>query len=658
MSETRIVITSDHSRAVMGLRETGAAVARLESGVKSAGTGIVRGLAGVRDTVLSLTGAMAALGLSVGLGRFIRDASDLEEVTSKFGVVFDGQIEKAREWADALYKAYGLSTREARQYLSSIQDLLVPMGMQADVAGRMSFAITKLAVDLGSFNNRETALVMDDITAALTGSLETMKKYGVTLSAANVEQQALAMGLASSKKELSQAHKAFAAYTLIVQGSQAAIGDYSRTSAGFANQQRLLRRNFEELSVTIGNELLPAATDIITRTNELLKANDGLIKQKVPEYIDGLRDSIRGVIDLYNDIPDAAVSGGAAGLIGLYLFGRLGVPAGPAAVVAGILGVSRALQKFREDNGWAFNEGQGVNPLRGEISTIPGREKTGGAYLPPGAIKADNEGGRLLGMDLLSAHGGPGIGGPSLLSAHGGDLLGGSVVTGLGTADDMADVAAKLGMPAPDVAETYYQDFLKLRGEIWEEAIKQDDERMEAMRKMLEEEEAVNDQILESERRRNEEKDRMRKDDQRKSLSSIRGLLEATSSGSKTMFQIWKVYRMAEAGMELVAGVSKTFNAWPYPWNIPMAAAHAALGATYISQLAASSFGGTTSPLSPGSASSPSIDSQLGRNLGASKGGEPSRTVNITIHAAYVDRDTIARDLVPSITKAIADGVR
>ena len=115
----------------------------------------------------------------VGMKKAIDAASDLQEVQGKFDVVFKEHKEQAEEMAKVLVDSYAMSAREAKQYMSSIQDLLVPMGMVSDEAILMSNEVVKLAADLGSFNNLPTATVMLDIQSALVGNFETMKKYGV-----------------------------------------------------------------------------------------------------------------------------------------------------------------------------------------------------------------------------------------------------------------------------------------------------------------------------------------------------------------------------------------------------------------------------------------------------------------------------------------------
>jgi hypothetical protein len=217
--------------------------------------------------------------VAVGIGKAIKAASDLQEVQGKFDVVFGENKAQAEGMANVLVDSYAMSTREAKQYLSSIQDLLVPMGMSADNAIRMSNEVVKLSADLASFNNMPTAKVMEDIQSGLVGNFETMKKYGVILNETVVRQKALEMGLYSGKGMVDANTKAYVAFKLMLKGSAAAIGDQKRTMGSYANQIKSLTANFEDLKATIGAKLLPQVTSWVAQLNIMIKQNPGFIDQ-------------------------------------------------------------------------------------------------------------------------------------------------------------------------------------------------------------------------------------------------------------------------------------------------------------------------------------------------------------------------------------------
>jgi len=189
-----------------------------------------------------------------------RAASALQEATSKFGTVFAGLETQAESMRKELVDSFLVSRREAVQFLSSVQDILVPMGVAPKVAAKMSGEIVKLAADLGSFNDMPTEQVIRDISSALVGNTETVRKYGSTILVARVRQEAMNLGLVKGKEALTSAAKVQATFNLITQDSTAAIGDVARTSEGWANQVKQLGSNFENVLAGLGNFIIQSKT--------------------------------------------------------------------------------------------------------------------------------------------------------------------------------------------------------------------------------------------------------------------------------------------------------------------------------------------------------------------------------------------------------------
>jgi hypothetical protein len=296
--ELRLQVKDDGSVVIKKFTGEGVKdLEKLEKSSVSITSKMGAGLQQLRQHWLAYTAAIAgAVYIVQGIAKAsIKAASDLEEVQGKFSVVFRDQMDLAGKWADTLREGYLMSRREARQYLSSMQDLLVPMGMNSKEAGRLSFEIVKLAADLGSFNHLPTAQVMADIQSALVGNYETVKKYGVVLNATTVEQRALATGIAKSADELTTAQKAQMAYNIILESSASAIGAVTRDYNKFANQQKLLNANMEDLRANLGEMLLPATTQLVKQFNEWYRANEGLLQQKIPEYADRLTTALEKV---------------------------------------------------------------------------------------------------------------------------------------------------------------------------------------------------------------------------------------------------------------------------------------------------------------------------------------------------------------------------
>lgn len=212
----------------------------------------------------------------------ISAASDAQETMSKFTVVFGRQADRMKKWGDDMAVSIGRSKFEIAGFVASFQDLLVPMGMAAEPAAEMSKRLTALAIDLASFNNMSDADVVRDLQAALTGSGEVMKKYGVIVSEAAVKQELLNLQL--DPAIASEAEKAQARLNIIMRGTTAAQGDALRTADGFANKMKALKSQLHDASVEIGNAILPAVTSFVSGFLELTKLTTKFVSEN-PELV-------------------------------------------------------------------------------------------------------------------------------------------------------------------------------------------------------------------------------------------------------------------------------------------------------------------------------------------------------------------------------------
>lgn len=191
----------------------------------------------------------------------IKAASDVEETMNKFNVVFGRSSDVVKAWGDAFAAEVGRSKQQVADFLAGTQDLFIPLGFDAAQATDLSKTITKLAVDLASFNNVADATVLRDLHAALTGSGETMKKYGVIVSEAAVKQELLNTSIDPAKATEQQ--KVFARLSIILRGTTAAQGDALRSADGFANQMKRLQAEVANTAAEIGQALLPVVTPLL-----------------------------------------------------------------------------------------------------------------------------------------------------------------------------------------------------------------------------------------------------------------------------------------------------------------------------------------------------------------------------------------------------------
>ncbi|HUT10992.1 MAG TPA: phage tail tape measure protein [Thermoguttaceae bacterium] len=220
------------------------------------------GVQAVGARFLALGGAMAA-----PLAGAVKAASDMAETMGKFDTVFGRNATTVKAWSDNLAGTLGRSKQQIADFMAGSQDLFVPLGFDEGAALAMSQQVTQLAVDLASFNHAADDDALRDLHAALTGSGEVMKKYGVIVSEAAVKQELLNQGIKAGTDQ----QKVQARLAIIMRGTTAAQGDALRTAGSFANQMKALKARVSDTAVAIGSALLPILTPLVSRVANIVK---------------------------------------------------------------------------------------------------------------------------------------------------------------------------------------------------------------------------------------------------------------------------------------------------------------------------------------------------------------------------------------------------
>lgn len=275
-----------------------------------------------KDAGLSLTaGVTAPLGL-VGASA-VTAASDAEEARARFNSIFDETGNRVSNFSENFAEKIGRSSRTIRNMAADFGSMLNPMVDSEERAAELSTEFTTLTQDLASFENKDPAKVQRDLQSALAGQSETVRKYGVDLSAARVEQELLAMGIKGGREEATRAQKAQARLNAIMKDTQSAQGNAAATSDSFQNRTRALRGSLRDLKVEVGKELMPTAKALVDRL------------QSVSDTFTGLPDSAQSTIAVIGAV---AAAMGPVLLIAGQLASSIGALAGVFGTVAGAVG--------------------------------------------------------------------------------------------------------------------------------------------------------------------------------------------------------------------------------------------------------------------------------------------------------------------------------
>lgn len=353
----------------------------------------------------------------ITFGKAVFEASsNLNEATSKVGVVFGENAGQIVTFADGAAKALGLSKTQALEAAGTFGNLFRAMGIGTDTAADMSTKLLTLSGDLASFNNANPDDVLVALKAGLVGETEPLRQFGVNLNEARIQAEALRLGLvkgnvnmvdvqtaslkvaraqtdlntlqksgkftatelataqnavaqaqqdldakmAGSVPPLDSATKAQAAYSLIMQDTSLAQGDFARTADGAANKTRIASAEFENLKATLGDKVAPVGNGILTGAIMGLDALKGWWETNGP----GIK---QWFTDVFGQDPGANFSAGLE-----VIKGKLSDIFGPDPVANFKLGADLIRDKmhevFGEDPGASFSTGLGI--IKDKLSGI------------------------------------------------------------------------------------------------------------------------------------------------------------------------------------------------------------------------------------------------------------------------------------------------
>lgn len=235
----------------------------LQSGLRGVGRSLIR----FGATAVAAGGAAAA---ALGV-RAVSAASDLNEVTSKTGVVFGDSSKIIIRASERMADKFGIVKTEFLEGASNIGLVGKASGLTQRQAAKLGAEFAELAADASSFHNVPVEEALIAIRAGLIGEAEPLRRFGVLLSAATVKEEALRLGLIKTGDELTEKQKVMARASLITKGMNDASGDLARTmKTSLANQIRALRGRFTNLLATLGKKLLPVALRVVKWASKTL----------------------------------------------------------------------------------------------------------------------------------------------------------------------------------------------------------------------------------------------------------------------------------------------------------------------------------------------------------------------------------------------------
>ena len=319
-------------------------VAGLLSGVKKGKEGLLS-LANVGQQVggaMKNIGNMMTLGLTlpiVAMGAAsIKAASDFEETKNKAVVVFGEMADSVVANANKAATALGVSKTQYLDYASSIGAALTAGGMGIKQSSELAEQAVKHFADLASFHNARVEDVALAWQSAIRGQYEPIQRFFPFITDSYLKTYGIANGLvAENTKTLTANQRAIILNAIALDNElNPAMNDFAETSGGLANQGRILKAQWQDALVLLGQNLLPVALKVVHTFNGMLEAFNNLspAQQKIILGFLGLVAIAGPLLSFLGTV--VTITSGIAGLAGT--LSGLGISVG--AIGATITGVA------------------------------------------------------------------------------------------------------------------------------------------------------------------------------------------------------------------------------------------------------------------------------------------------------------------------------
>lgn len=243
------------------------------------------------------------------IGGFVGEINDYIEDLNLFTVAMGDYAEQGTAYANKMQSALGVNAGEAMRYMGVFQQMGTSMGFTQERAYTLSQTLTQLGYDWSSYYNLDTEESFTKLQSAIAGETEPVRRLGIDISSARLQQELYNLGIHKSVEELSQADKATLRYIALLKQSQNAMGDLSRSIDSPSNALRMLNAQWEVAKREIGSvfipmliKILPPAIAVVRILGDIARSIANLFGFELPKI------DYSGVGNLSTGLSDAAGS--------------------------------------------------------------------------------------------------------------------------------------------------------------------------------------------------------------------------------------------------------------------------------------------------------------------------------------------------------------
>lgn len=220
-------------------------------------------------------------------------------------------MNKANDFAEDLADKLSLDPSLVKNYQAMFAQMADSMGLVSDTAYNISTSLTMLGNDMASLFNVDTKTMMEKLQSGLSGEIEPLRRLGIDISQSSLAITAQKYGIEGSIEQMSAAAKVQLRWLTIMDQTTVAWGDMAKTIESPANQIRILRQQWDNLTRSIGNLFLPVLQTVLPYVNGFLIALRNItdafatmLGYELPDYSD--TEIFTGVTGGLDDVGSSA----------------------------------------------------------------------------------------------------------------------------------------------------------------------------------------------------------------------------------------------------------------------------------------------------------------------------------------------------------------
>lgn len=286
--ELSTVFTGDASgivaaaqEAQIAIKEVGEQTEKTSKSTSSGSSKMSDAFSEVKSAVSGLRKAFKAL-MANRIGKYLSDSikesiSYIERL-NLFRVAVGDSADEMTRFINKMSEALGLDSSTLIKTTGVFRLLASSIGLANEQADLLAKNFTKAAVDIASLYELPVADAVEKLRAGLVGLPKPLRDIGIVLTVARLEQEAMALGITESVRNMSEANKVGLRYIAVMKQMKAAMGDFANTIESPANQLRIMQEQLTRLSRAVGNLFINTLAKILPYLNGFIMALRSIIE--------------------------------------------------------------------------------------------------------------------------------------------------------------------------------------------------------------------------------------------------------------------------------------------------------------------------------------------------------------------------------------------